>query len=121
MGDVNLARRVPELLREALTDELLAGGQRVVESGEDLSVDAAVRRFWVHTDTTPLYWDVVGEIELELSVAAPRAAPVRRTFSCRQSERTYAWPSAALTGRVLDRCLAELGEQVRTDPVWRKP
>lgn len=119
MGDVHLARRVPELVREALTDDLLAGGHRVVESGEDLSVDAWVRRFWVHTDTTPLYWDVVGEIELELAVAAPGAAPVHRTFACRQADRTYAWPTAALTGRVLDRCLAELGEKVRTDPVWR--
>jgi hypothetical protein len=81
-------------------------------------VDASVRRFWVHTDTTPLYWDVVGEIELELAVARTGAAPQRRSFGCRQVERTWVYPTAALTGRVLDACLAELGAKLRGDALW---
>lgn len=120
MGDVHLSRRVPELMREALIDDLWAGGVRVVESGEDAIVEAGVRRFWVHTDTTPLYWDVVGEIELELSMAAPGAAAQRRTFGCRQVERTFVWPTAALAGRVLDACLAELGAKLRDDALWSR-
>lgn len=119
MGDVHLSRRVPELMREALIDELWAGGLRVVESGGDAVVDASVRRFWVHTDTTPLYWDVVGEIELELAVTSG-GAPRRRSFACRQVERTWTWPTAALAGRVLDGCLAELGTKLRGDAVWRR-
>lgn len=118
MGDVHLSRRVPDAMREALIDELWAGGVRVVESGEDAVIDASVRRFWVHTDTTPLYWDVVGEIELELAVASAGAAPQRRSFGCRQVERTWVYPTAALIGRVLDACLAELGAKVRGDALW---
>jgi len=120
MGDVHLSRRVPELMREALIDDLWAGGVRVVESGEDAVVEASVRRFWVHTDTTPLYWDVVGEIELELAVAMPGAAAEERTFACRQVERTFVWPTAALAGRVLDACLAELGAKIRGDALWSR-
>jgi hypothetical protein len=118
MGDVHLSRRASDVVREALIDDLLAGGRRVVASGEDLVATPALRRFWVHTDTTALYWDVVAEIELELAVQAPGKAPARRSFACRQVERTWVWPTAVLTGRVLDRCLAELGTKLRSDSVW---
>jgi hypothetical protein len=118
MGDVHLSRRVPELMREVLTDELWAAGVRVVDSGERDVLDASVRRFWVHTDTTPLFWDVVAEIELELTVRTPGALEQRRDLACRQEERTWVWPSAALLGRVLDACLAELGTKIKSDELW---
>jgi hypothetical protein len=120
MGDVHLSRRVLGVMREALIDDLWAGGVRVVESGENAVVEASVRRFWLHTDTTPLYWDVVGEIEVDLSVTPPGAAAQRRSFACRQVDRTWAWPTAALSGRVLDACLAELGAKLRGDDVWSR-
>jgi hypothetical protein len=118
MGDVYLSRRVRDVVREAIADDLLAGGRRVVASGEDLVVTPTLRRFWVHTDTTPLYWDVVGEIEVDVEVSAQGSAPARQTFSCRQVERTWAWPTAALAGRVLDLCLGELGTKLRGDPIF---
>jgi hypothetical protein len=121
MGDVYLSRRVLELMREALTDDFWAGGVRVVESGEDAVVEASVRRFWVQTNTTPLYWDVMGEIEIELVVTLPGAGAERRSFDCRQMKRTFIWPTATLAGGVLDACLAELGAKLRDDPLWRQP
>jgi hypothetical protein len=105
-------------MREVLIDDLLVGGYRVVESGEQLSVDAIVRKFWVDTDTTPLYWDVSAEIELALLIVIPGKSPAQRSFVCRNVERTYTWPTAGLIGRVLDACLANLGGKLRTDPVW---
>jgi len=118
MGDVYLSRRVPEVMREVLTDDLWAGGLRVVGSDEDAAIDLSVHRFWLGTDTTPLYWDVFGEIEIEVSVTIPGAAPRRSRLSCRQTERTWVWPTATLGGRVLDACLAELGTKLHADLLW---
>ena len=61
---------------------------------------------------------MVGEIELDIAVAVPGESETQRSFACRQIERTWAWPTAALAGRVLDLCLAELGAKLRSDPVW---
>lgn len=120
MGDVHLSRHVPDAVREALIDDLWAGGVRVVESGEDAVVEASVLRFWIGTDTTPLYWDVVGEIEIALTLTPPGAPEGQRIFACRQVQRTWVWPSAALAGRVLDACLAELGKKLRADAIWTR-
>lgn len=123
MGDVRLGQRADETIRQALRDDLLAAGYRVVESGEDLTAEARLMRFWVRTKTTPLYWDVIGEIEMELAVSASErtSRPARRTFARSRTERTYAWPRAALLGKVLDACLGELMVKIRTDGMWTQP
>jgi hypothetical protein len=122
MGDVHLGRNVAEAMREALTDDLFVTGYKVVEFEPDLTVEGRVVKFWVHTDTTPLYWDVVGEVELELAVASARQRieQLRKIFTCRQTDRTYVWPSATLLGNVMDTCMAELMTNVRTDDIWKQ-
>lgn len=122
MGDVHLGQNVTEAIRQALRDDLLASGHRIVESGEDLVAEGHLRAFWIHTDTTVLYWDVVANIELELVVssAAPKTTPARKLFTCRQTERTYVWPSATVFGTVGDACVAELMLKVRTDDIWKQ-
>ncbi|WP_455379236.1 YajG family lipoprotein [Petrachloros mirabilis] len=122
MGDVHLAQKPADLLQRALRDDLMAAGYRIVESGQDLSVESHLRKFWVHTDTTPLYWDVIGEIEFEVIVrpAVQMQERLSKTFTCRESERTYVWPSAAILGNVLDSCLADMMLKARADNIWRQ-
>lgn len=122
MGDVHLGQKATEAMRQALRDDLLAAGYLVVESGQDLTVEGRLRKFLVHTDTTALYWDVVGDIEFELAVssATQNADPARKTFTCHQVERTYVWPSATLLGKVLDACLADMMLNARTDGIWKQ-
>lgn len=121
MGEVHLGQNVADAVAQALRDDLIAAGYRVVDSGQDLTAEGRLRKFSVRTDTTPLYWDVVGEIELELGVVPAQSAraSARKTFACRQVQRTYAWPSATLLGKVLDACVAEVMTKVRTDPAWK--
>jgi len=116
MGDVYLSRRVPEVIYEALVDDLWVAGYRVVDSGQDITAQGHVSKFWVHTDTTALYWDIVGEIEIEIE---SDTAPPRR-FACHQVDRTYTWPSTSLIGTVLDNCMSELFTTVRTAEIWKK-
>lgn len=121
MGEVHLGQNVADAVQQALSDDLLAAGYRLVETGQDLTAEGRLRKFWVRTDTTALYWDVVGEVELELAVvpATQTRESVQKAFACRQVQRTYVWPSATLLGKVLDACVAELMLKVRTDAGWK--
>ena len=123
MGEVHLNRPVARALQEALVDDLLFAGYRVVESEQDMTVHGNVTKFWVHTDTTALYWDIVGEVQIALAIepVMPGTQPVQRTYDCRAVERTYVWPSEGLMGKTLDRCLADMMERLRADPVWKQP
>jgi hypothetical protein len=134
MGDIHMARDPADFLREALVDDLRAAGHRVdASAGPDAAtLEGELLRFWVRTDTTPLYWDIVAEIELRLSLrphapaggaAAPAAASAPRsaTHTCEHRERTYAWPTRSLVERTLDACLADLLAAVRRDPLWLPP
>jgi hypothetical protein len=119
MGDIYFARDVAAFLREAVADDLRAAGHRVVESGAPEEVVGEVTRFWVRTDTTALYWDVVAEIALRLSLR-PSHGPLRTTaHACEGRERSYVWPSNAVVEEALDACLVQLLEAVRSDPIWR--
>ncbi len=121
MGDVYFSRGVPEFIQESLAAELGAMGHRVVDVGEDLDVKGEVSKFWVYTDTTPLYWDVIGEIRLKLSIQQTQAdtRPIARDYACKATDRTYFNPSEELLSDVLGKCLAELMGKIRSDSVWK--
>lgn len=69
-----------------------------------------------------MYWDVIGEIEFEVVVrpAVRMQQGLSKTFTCRESERTYVWPSATILGNVLDSCLTDMMLKARGDNIWRK-
>ena len=96
------------LIAVTLAGPAQAAGTRI--SGE-------VLRFWVRTDTTPLYWDVVAQMELRLALRPPGDAGEVRNVShaCEHRERTYAWPSQALVEKTLDACLYDLLTAFRAD------
>jgi len=120
MGNVYLSRTVPGYLTETVTDDLLAAGHKVDESGQDVTLTGEVKKFSMGTETTMLYWDVVGEIELRLKAepASDPAAARERSYITRQSRRTYAWPSGSLFEEVLNLCMEDLVGQVRADGIW---
>lgn len=120
MGGVYLGRNAVAVIQEALADDLLAGGYRVVESDPDVTVQGKLLKFWVRTDTTALYWDLVSDIELQLAIQGTNGALMPKSYSCHQTDRTYVWPSAKLMGQVLDACVAELMVKVRSDEVWKR-
>lgn len=123
MGPVFFYRMVPDFMEETVAAELRGAGHRVTDDGSGHSVSVDVLRFWTHTDTTALYWDVIGNIEIAVAVdpgsSDPAPAPVERTFRCETSERTYVYPSLTIVTDVMDGCLIELMSDLRSDPMWR--
>ena len=101
------------------SDSLLADVQ---QGRTRLHVSLEVLKFWTHTDTTALYWDVVAIIDVRISVGSESGGEgiQRATFSCEQTKRTYTWPSLDLVTDVMDACLVELVTGMRGDAVWLK-
>jgi len=120
MGDVHFFRSVPDYLYESLLDEIQIMGYHIVGAGEDINISGEVRRFWVETNTTVLYWDMIGEIQINLKIESDRLTmdPVVRDYFCSTKERTYVYPSANLAGKVLDTCLDNVMNQIRSEKVW---
>jgi uncharacterized lipoprotein YajG len=122
MGDVHLFRPVTEYVKEMIGSELVAAGHQVAETGPGRAVSVEIKRFWVSTDTTPLYWDINSDIVVTVAAAGtPGAIPQEgATFSCNASTRTYTWPTKELVAGVVDECLLELMSEMRRSPIWRR-
>jgi hypothetical protein len=122
MGSVFFDRQVPAFLGEAVASDLLGAGHEISVEGPGRPVSLEVLKFWTHTDTTALYWDVVANIDVRISVGSESGGEgiQRATFSCEQTKRTYTWPSLDLVTDVMDACLVELVTGMRGDAVWLK-
>lgn len=121
MGPVFFYRMVPDFMEETVAAELRGAGHQVTEDGSGRSVSLDVLRFWTHTDTTALYWDVIGNIDITVTVdpGISDPVPVERTFRCETNDRTYVYPSLSMVTEVMDDCLVELMSEFRSDPVWQ--
>ncbi len=118
MGDVYLGREVTSFLREALEVELTAAGHRLATTNADVKVSCELSKFWLHTKTTPLYWDVITDMEIAL-VPEGQSGGTRQEFSATARKRTYVWPSATLCGEVVDACTDDLLGKVRNASLWQ--
>ena len=120
MGSVFFDRQVPAFLGEAIASDLLGAGHEITVEGPGRPVSIEVLRFWTHTDTTALYWDVVANIDVRVTVGPESGDKDTQsaTLSCEQTKRTYTWPSLDLVTGVMDACLVELLTGMRDDAVW---
>ncbi|MFZ1990144.1 MAG: hypothetical protein WAW96_10280, partial [Alphaproteobacteria bacterium] len=73
-----------------------------------------VTRFDLHTDVTVLYWDVIGNVAVTLTVTKGGES-AKRQYATTCKERTYLWPSRELITQVLDKCTHDIGSQFRQD------
>lgn len=120
MGSVFFDRQVPAFLGEAIASDLLGAGHEVSIEGPGRLVSIEVLKFWTHTDTTALYWDVVANIDVMVSVGSESGDEAIQSaiFTCEQKKRTYVWPSLDLVTDIMDACLVELVTGMRGDAIW---
>jgi len=115
MGKIEVLPEPTAMVATLLQAELTAMGLKVVESDEQFRVDARLLRFRISTPATALYWDINGVIELELDVQTAGGTGHMARYTANCTERTYAWPSEEIIGRVVSACLKEGGRQLRGD------
>jgi len=112
MGNVYFSESVPKYIEAALASSLRGAGIQLVESGEDRQMTLELTKFWVTTKTTPLYCDIVAEVECDLMVKAGNKPVQLRTCRGSAQHRTYVWPTAALMGKTLEQALDDVLKQI---------
>jgi uncharacterized lipoprotein YajG len=121
MGDVFANRDVSIYIREAVQNELLASGNSLSDDeNSDIIVSGELVKFWVQTPSTPLYWDIIGEIELKLT-ARTRGEDnkvVEKTYRAKSQDRTYVWPTEKLLTKVVSDTVRSLMYEIRKDSIW---
>ena len=117
MGDVFSERPTFEIVRDAVKTELISNGHRIVSNKEDISIKGKIRKFWVRTDVTALYWDLVGEVSIVLEISSPahRSPVLLGPYSGKNIERTYINPSKEIATRVLVKSLESAMHAMSSD------
>jgi Domain of unknown function (DUF4410) len=118
MGDVYFSRSVEGYMRENLELELTAAGCRLGNTNTATKLVCNVNKFSIRTHTTPLYWDVIAEMNITVSNLT-QSPPQQEELSATATKRTYVWPTASLCGKVLDESMNKLMAQFRDAKVWR--
>jgi hypothetical protein len=123
MGNIYSNRQIPDYIHEALRNELLATGNEIVgEEDEDIILTGEILKFWVWTETTPLYWDLKGEVEITLRTINPKNKEtlMEKPYSFQSSTRTYVWPTEKLATEVIEVSIKGLMYKIRNDSIWLK-
>lgn len=117
LGNVYLAETVEEYFKRRLGFELMQNGFQLEETEAEASIELNVKRYWVHTDTSLTYFDMIAEVECEAEIARSGGEQEKRVFRSSKKERTYVYPTKKLMGRTLnaavDEVMRELVGEVR--------
>ena len=107
MGNITFNPPETQIVKNLLEIELTKIlRERGIRSQQDYVCDLV--EFGVNTDTTPLYWDVIGRILLVLK----QNGKEYNLFG-KHLERTYAWPGESIIKEVVDEALQQIVADLR--------
>lgn len=120
MGNIELNPLPTDVIAQLLKAEFTQMGYGVVNSAQQFTVSARLRKFQVVTPATAVYWDINGTIELDLAATAQggKAHDAHYVVTC--TDRTYAYPSEEIIRNVVSACVGNLGSKVRGDAMLAK-
>ena len=119
MGDIYSNRDALSYVSEAVQNELLASGNSLTDDKLDIILNGELIKFWVWTDTTALYWDVIGEIELKLTFSYQKAdKTLSKIYKAKSESRTYVYPTKDLVTTVVSDTVKSLMYDIRKDSLW---
>lgn len=119
MGTVRFEPSPATLVGQAIVAEIEAAGHAVADSADGTQITGAILEFETHTDTTLLYWDVIGNLAISLQISAPQRAqqrvPPALEYRTRCAARTCIWPSEAIIAGAMRQCIHDLANRLRND------
>jgi uncharacterized lipoprotein YajG len=106
MGNITFSPSERQLVKETL-ERVLA--QRPQSQGVQANAQYVcdILEFGVNTNTTPLYWDVIGNIRLTLKYDGRE-----RALFGTHTERTYVWPGEAIIKKVVEESLRRVAQEL---------
>ena len=116
MGTVDFYPSVEQIFQDVIEVEFQRAGHTLVSEDQPVTLSINVLTFEVATDTTPLYWDIIGRAVIELEIEKPDRKPTTHNYASMCQDRTYVFPSGKLIQEVMKNCIADCAAKLRTDP-----
>ena len=120
MGDVFSASPVFDVIRNAIQAELTTHGHNVVSGDEQILITGEIQSFWVGTDVTAVYWDVIGDVSFSVEITDPDAHTSIKLgpYHGGNTERTYINPGKEMIARVVQKSTTEAVQSMISDPAF---
>lgn len=116
MSTVEFYPSVEDIFKDVIKAEFQRAGHTLVSEAQPITLSATVLAFDVATDTTPLYWDIIGKAMIELKIKRADLKKTKHNYSSMCQERTYIFPSGELIQKVMKCCIADFAHKLRNDP-----
>jgi uncharacterized lipoprotein YajG len=111
MGNIEFTPTASEIVNNVIKSELQNAGHKL-SSNSQYVLSGKIKVFKVGTNTTPLYWDIVGKLNVELNVSNSKIKnSIILNSSC--TDRTYLYPSGRLVKKVMNKCLNDFANQFK--------
>jgi len=108
MGNITFNPPERQLVKDML-ERVLAQRQQSQGAQSNAQYVCDILQFGVNTNTTPLYWDVIGNIRLTLKYDGRE-----RALFGTHTERTYVWPGEAIIKKVVEESLRKVAHELDT-------
>ncbi len=115
MGRLRFEPGPATLLGQAVASEFTMAGHTVTDSANVVQVTGAVQSFEVQTETTLLYWEVIGELGMSLQVSGAGDMTGSLAYQTRCTDRTYVWPGESVIAKVMGKCINDVAAKLRND------
>lgn len=115
MGSVDFYPSVESIFKDVIKAEFQSAGHTLVKEEQPITLAGEILTFEVRTDTTPLYWDIIGRTLVELQIKSADGKASKHTYSSIFKERTYIYPSGTLIQKVMKSCINDFANQLRND------
>jgi|WetSurMetagenome_2_1015567.scaffolds.fasta_scaffold01442_2 hypothetical protein len=108
MGNIQFDPPEAQMVKGVLEGELT---KLLAESGVQTPRDYAcdILEFGVNTNTTPLYWDIIGRVRLVV-----KSGRGEKSLLGTHTERTYVWPGEDLIRKVAEESLRQIAAELKT-------
>jgi len=111
MGNVTFTPNISEVITDVIKSELESAGHKLGNNSQYV-ITGKIHVFDVRTNTTPLYWDINGKLNVELDVSNQKFTyKIPISSSC--TDRTYIYPSGSLVKKVMEKCIEDFANQFR--------
>jgi|GEM_PF-2474228 len=121
VNDVSVARPIAEIIHNEFRRELTNNGYTNNNISDNFIITGKILNFWIGTDVTALYWDVYGEVQIEIEIRNTKGKSIKiGPYYAKNIERTYTGPSDTIMTKVILSSLNEVIKKILSDNDFTK-
>lgn len=115
MGYVEFKPTASEIVQDIFIAELTNAGHKIVNQEQQVIINAQILQFKVGTIATPIYWDIIGNTQVDVEVLSLIGAKIKKSYTSTCQERTYIWPGEAIINIAMKSCIDDFANKFRND------